>query len=225
MLDSRLSFAYELYDPCELAADIGTDHAYLPAALLSRGKCERMILTDISESALNNARKEITRKHLNDRVTLYTGDGLKPIVENCNMISVMGMGGKSIASILLEGESHLYGASLLLSAHTDLDHVRSAVSKIGYRIISEDPCFDSGRFYLFIKAKPGKEELTEKQIRTGVRLTESNSPFLKGYILRRKEVLEYKLKGLKSADSIDHEVLDRTEQDIMYYNSVLGGEI
>ena len=35
-LDPRLSLAFDLYDPCDLAADIGTDHAHLPAALHRR---------------------------------------------------------------------------------------------------------------------------------------------------------------------------------------------
>ena len=63
-LDARLSLAYDLYDPCELAADIGTDHAHLPAALLQRGRCQHMILTDLSESALKNARDTIIRCRL-----------------------------------------------------------------------------------------------------------------------------------------------------------------
>ena len=62
-LDPRLSLAFDLYDPCELAADIGTDHAHLPAALLQRGRCQHMILTDISESALENARMEMIRQY------------------------------------------------------------------------------------------------------------------------------------------------------------------
>ena len=69
-LDARLSLACNLYDPCDLAADIGTDHAHLPAALLQRGRCQHMILTDLSESALNNARSEIIRLRLADRVSL-----------------------------------------------------------------------------------------------------------------------------------------------------------
>ena len=62
MLDPRLSLAFDLYDPCDLAADIGTDHAHLPAALLQRGRCRHMILTDISKSALENARMEMIRQ-------------------------------------------------------------------------------------------------------------------------------------------------------------------
>ena len=66
-LDARLSLAFDLYDECETAADIGTDHAHLPAALLQRGRCQHMILTDLSESALNNARSEIIARRLADR--------------------------------------------------------------------------------------------------------------------------------------------------------------
>ncbi|MBP5231102.1 MAG: tRNA (adenine(22)-N(1))-methyltransferase TrmK [Clostridia bacterium] len=75
-LDPRLSLAFSLYDTCVLAADIGTDHARLPAALLKRGRCQHMVLTDISQSALENARMEIVRRHLYDRVSLRLGDGL-----------------------------------------------------------------------------------------------------------------------------------------------------
>ena len=131
-LDARLSLAFDLFDPCDLAADIGTDHAHLPAALLQRGRCQHMILTDISESALSNARREILRFRLSDRVTLRTGDGLSPLQEVCKMISVTGMGGRTIRNILLQGREKLHGASLVLSAHTDLSLIREAIRDIGY---------------------------------------------------------------------------------------------
>ena len=70
MLDERLRSAMALYDPCNLAADIGTDHARLPSALLRSGICKRMILTDISRSALDNARMEIRRHHLDSAADL-----------------------------------------------------------------------------------------------------------------------------------------------------------
>ena len=78
-LDARLSLVYDLYDPCDLAADIGTDHARLPAALLQRGRCCRMILTDISPDALENARREIIRCGLSGKADLRLGDGLSPL--------------------------------------------------------------------------------------------------------------------------------------------------
>ena len=131
MLDPRLSLAFDLYDPCDLAADIGTDHAHLPAALLQRGRCRHMILTDISKSALENARMEMIRLHLTDRVSLRLGDGLIPVSEECGVISIMGMGGRTIRDILLSGKDRLQKASLILSAHTDWHLIRSALQEIG----------------------------------------------------------------------------------------------
>ena len=104
-LDARLSLAFDLYDPCDLAADIGTDHAHLPAALLQRGRCQHMILTDLSESALSNARREISSCGLSDRVSFRCGNGLDPLKEKCAVISVTGMGGRTIRDLLLRGKA------------------------------------------------------------------------------------------------------------------------
>ena len=52
MLDERLSLAAQLYEPCALGADIGTDHALLPCYLLTHNICQEMILADVSPKAL-----------------------------------------------------------------------------------------------------------------------------------------------------------------------------
>ena len=55
MLDERLSLAAQLYEPCALGADIGTDHALLPCYLLTHNICQEMILADVSPKALLHA--------------------------------------------------------------------------------------------------------------------------------------------------------------------------
>ena len=217
-LDARLSLACELYDPCELAADIGTDHAHLPAALLQRGRCQRMILTELSESALRNAREEMIRLRLMDRVSLRLGDGLAPLAEPCGMISVTGMGGRTVRDILLSGRSRLWGASLVLSAHTDLPLIREAVCRIGYHLDREEPCFCAGRFYLVLRARPGAAELSAREIRLGGPLFESGSPQLLPYLARRRDVLQARLSGLASAGEPDDEEISLLREDIEFYD-------
>ena len=217
----RLSLACDLYDSCELAADIGTDHARLPAALLQRGRCQRMILTDISGSALNNARAEMIRRRLLDRVSLRQGDGLAPITEKCGMISVMGMGGQTIRDILLSGQERLQGASLLLSAHTDLPLIRQAVQAIGYHPDREEPCLDAGRYYLILRARPGISPMSDQEIRLGGPLFSSSSPVLRPYLSRRREVLQIQLKGLLSASCPDEALIGRVRADIAFYDRFL----
>ena len=221
LLDARLSLAYDLYDPCELAADIGTDHAHLPAALLQRGRCRHMILTDLSESALRNARDEMIRFRLTDRVTLRAGNGLEPLDEACGMISVTGMGGRTIRDILLEGKEKLQGASLVLSAHTDLPLIREAVQEIGYHLDREEPCFCAGRFYLVLRARPGAREMTPREIRLGGPRFESSSDQLIPYLSRRLDVLLDRLRGLESAESPDEEQIVQIREDAEYYREFI----
>ena len=203
-LDARLSLAYDLYDPCELAADIGTDHAHLPAALLQRGRCRHMILTDLSESALRNARDEMIRFRLTDRVTLRAGNGLEPLDEACGMISVTGMGGRTIRDMLLSGRDRLQGASLLLSAHTDLPWIREALLQLGYGLEREEPCLCAGHFYLVLRARPGGAgAFSPRQVRLGGPLFTSASPFLRPYLAWQREILAARLAGLARLQTPD----------------------
>ena len=218
-LDARLSLAFDLYDPCELAADIGTDHAHLPAALLQRGRCQHMILTDLSESALNNARNGIIACRLTDRVTFRCGNGLQPLREQCEMISVTGMGGRTIRDILLSGQDRLKGASLLLSAHTDLPLIREAVCRIGYHLDREEPCYCAGRFYLVLRARPGAADLSPREIRLGGPLFDSASDQLIPYLIRRRDVLDEKLQGLLTAEKQDESLINQVREDIAFYES------
>ncbi len=220
-LDQRLSLACELYDPCELAADIGTDHAHLPAALLQRGRCQHMILTDISESALSNARKEMIRFRLTDRVSLRAGEGLSPLSEACGMISITGMGGRTIHDILLRGRDRLQGASLILSAHTDLPLIRETVSLIGYHLDREEPCFCAGRYYLVLRARPGACSLSPREIRLGSLLFSSSSDQLIPYLARRRDVLQAQLRGLLSAENPDRALISRVQEDLCCYDDFI----
>ena len=221
-LDARLSLAYDLYDPCDLAADIGTDHAHLPAALLQRGRCQHMILTDLSESALKNARETVIRCRLSDRTDLRAGNGLQPLEEACGMISVTGMGGRTVHDILLEGMEKLKGASLVLSAHTDLPLIREAVCRIGYHLDREEPCFCAGRYYLVLRARPGACSLSPRELRLGGPLFESASPQLIPYLTRRREVLQDKLRGLVSADKPEDALIAQIREDIAFYDGFIG---
>ncbi len=219
VLDSRLSLAFDLYDPCELAADIGTDHAHLPAALIQRGRCQHMILTDISPDALKNARSEMIRFGLADRADFRIGDGLAPLQEACGVVSVTGMGGRTIRDILLFGHNRLRGAALILSAHTDLPLIRAAIRDIGYRPDREEPCLAAGRYYLVIRARPGEWCPDSREIRLGGALFRSESPMLGPYLIRRIDVLRAQLKGLQSAHTPDEELINRKTEDIRFYEN------
>ena len=96
MLDERLSLAAQLYEPCALGADIGTDHALLPCYLLTHNICQQMILADVSPKALLHAEESVRRHHLEKRAHVRLADGLDALTEPCGCVSMMGMGGETI---------------------------------------------------------------------------------------------------------------------------------
>lgn len=221
MLDERLAQGARLYEPCSLGADIGTDHALLPCYLLRSNICQRMILADVSPKALRHAQEQVDRQGLNDRVELVCADGLDALTALCGCVSIMGMGGETIARILTRGQKKLRGAVLVLSAHTDLPMVRQAILDIGYHITREELCRAAGRFYVVWRAEAGAAALSDQDVRFGPLLLKTDSPLLADYIRWRAAVLTDKLDGLRSAASPDKSAIASLEEDIRYYKSRL----
>lgn len=221
MLDERLSLAAELYIPCDLGADIGTDHGYLPCHLLETGVCRRMILADVSPKALQKAEAQVQRRGLQDRAQLVCADGLDALTEPCGCVSAMGMGGETLAGILTRGRDRLQGAALVLSAHTELHLVRQAIADIGYHITREVLCRAAGRFYVFWQAMPGETSMTAEEIRYGSLMLADDTPLLREYLVWRRNVVQAKLNGLMSAAIPDEAAIAEARQDAAFYQSRL----
>lgn len=217
VLDERLSLAASLYEPCELGADIGTDHGLLPCHLLEVGICQRMILADVSPKALRHAEAQVRARRLEGRARLACADGLDALTEPCGCVSVMGMGGETIADMLRRGRHKLYGAALVLSAHTEQPLVRQAVADIGYHLAREVLCKAAGRFYVFWRAEPGESVLSDEAIRYGGLMWDDASPLLKEYLAHRVAFTRSKLAGLRRAATPDHAAIADAQRDLDWY--------
>ena len=75
-LDSRLSAIAELFTPGGRGIDVGTDHGYLPVALVQAGKAAHFIASDLRPGPLQSARANIRENGLADRIETRLADGL-----------------------------------------------------------------------------------------------------------------------------------------------------
>ena len=221
MLDERLTLAASLYEPCEWGADIGTDHAFLPCHLMRTGVCQHMIAADVSEKALSRARANITRQGLTDRARIVLADGLDAVDRPCGCISVMGMGGETMADILRQGRDKLMGAVLVLGAHTELTLVREAIRDVGYHIVQERLCRAAGRFYVFWRAEPGAEASTPADLRYGKLLWQEDKALLLEYAAWRMRVHQERERGLLSASTPDETAIREAQADVAWYSTKL----
>lgn len=103
-LSKRIYKLAEMVRHGDSAADIGTDHGYVPMLLLKNGTSPRVIMSDISEGSLAKARETFRLCGLMDRVSdddFRVGDGLATIGPGeVDEIIIGGLGGHTIAGIM-----------------------------------------------------------------------------------------------------------------------------
>ncbi len=189
-LDNRLRSVFNLFPSCRLAADIGADHGKLALALVTQGKAERIMVTDISRDSLRKAEDLFAAHHASHLAEFLLGDGMTVLPRTPDAVSVCGMGGKTISGILENGLRRIFGAELILSPHTEIPAVRRTVYRLGYHIADERCAVASRRFYIMITAKPGQEKISEEETELGPCLyRHRDDPAVREYYLWRHKVL------------------------------------
>ena len=156
-LRPRLKAAAEMVKPGRVVADIGTDHAYLPAWLLLNGVAPYVIACDIGEMPLRNAAQTVRIYHLTGKIDLRVSDGLQNVrPEEYGAVTVCGMGGTLIAEIL-EKAALPQDVHLVLQPMTHVEDVRAWLCRNGF-VIGREVCVrDAGRVYCCMAAEPGNE--------------------------------------------------------------------
>ena len=100
-LDARLRTVASFVRQGARLADIGCDHGYLVCALARDGWIKSGLACDVNEKPLGQARREIERQSLDDKIACRLGDGLSVVDEGeVDDIVIAGMGGETIAEIL-----------------------------------------------------------------------------------------------------------------------------
>ena len=93
-LTDRLLKIASLVDKDKRLADIGTDHGYIPVYLLNKNTIQYAILGDVNKGPLDNARSEVMRNNLIDKVDLRLGSGIEVLKQNeVDEVIIAGMGG------------------------------------------------------------------------------------------------------------------------------------
>lgn len=140
-----------------IAADIGTDHAYIPIELIKTGRAKRVIACDINTGPVRIAAANIEKHGLSDKIQTAVGPGLSPpAVDSADTIIIAGMGGKLIRDILADDLKKAQKADLLvlqpMNSQSDLRHF---LFDNGFCIISEDMAAEDNKVYNIISARTG----------------------------------------------------------------------
>ena len=130
---------------CRLT-DVGTDHGYLPVALLQQGRIAAAIASDIGVEPLEHARRTAMQYGV-DGMDFRLCAGLSGIApEETDVIVIAGMGGETIISILQDAPWTADGQHrLLLQPMTKAAALRHWLADNGYTFTDEHLVEDKGR--------------------------------------------------------------------------------
>lgn len=154
-LDERLNSCAEYVRNNSVVADIGTDHAYLPAALLLSGRIKKAIGCDINEKPLESAKQTVLKYNLSDKISLRLCNGLQGVnADEFDDLVIAGMGGEMIISILSDAE-YIKNSKyrLILQPMSKAHLLRKFLCESGFCIIDETASVSSGKVYTVICAQ------------------------------------------------------------------------
>ena len=151
-LSPRLQMVADFVPPCACAADIGTDHGYLPVWLLQNGVVQTAIAADIHVGPLANARKSAAAYDLEERVRFVQADGLQfPDAQAADVITIAGMGGETICAILTATPWLRQGKRLVLQPQNKVQELTDWLWHNGFTIEDAALCRDAGKRYLALR--------------------------------------------------------------------------
>ena len=230
-IDKRLLCCAEMVRTGSIAADIGSDHAYLPIYLVKQGICPSAIASDINEGPVNRARLNVAVSGLSKKITVLMADGLDAAAKLApSDIIIAGMGGELIRDII-DASEYVKDPDirLILQPMTMPEVLRGYLAESGFDIIEERVCVAADKCYQVISAHyDGKKRefdfvtllLGEKNIeRMKVSPTEEDAEMLK----RTAMAVERRIEGRKMSQTPDVCAIKRDEELVAFCKKLLSG--
>lgn len=230
-LSKRLEVVSHWVRSGEWLADIGTDHAQLPIAVVQRGLVPGAIAGEIVDGPYLNAKKAIEANHLADQIKLFQGDGLQilqSLPANCHLgtITICGMGGHLTKKILNDAKRQATlprRSRLVLQPNNHEYDLREWLADSNYHIIGEEIIKEKGIIYEVIVAETIQKisNYSQEELKLGPCLLKERSPlFIEKWMARRNHLKQI-LRQMKKSSSVSADKVYIIEQEIENIEEIL----
>lgn len=195
-LSPRLRLAADLAPAGARLADVGTDHAYLPACLLLEGKIPFAIASDLRAGPLARARETAEAYGCGEKMDFRLCDGLSGIrPEEVDGVVIAGMGGETVADILAAApwvrEKKL---PLVLQPMSSMPELRRWLQGHGWSITQERLAREGETLYVVLAAEAGEDApMTPGELWAG---RQSRDPLRGAWLARLLDKLDRALAGM-----------------------------
>ena len=152
-LSKRLETISNMVSLSNVVADIGSDHALLPIALVLSGKVTRAYASEVNEGPYEMSVKNIEKYNLQNYIIPVLSDGISELEADVNCITICGMGGNLIADILNSNKDKLSRVNeIIIQPNNNEETARIWLVNNGYDIEDEAIVYEDDVYYEVIKA-------------------------------------------------------------------------
>ncbi len=204
-LSKRLELVASFVQEGSRVADVGTDHGYVPIALVERRTAIKAIAMDLREGPLMRAKTHIREAGLEDCIETRLSDGLTALrTGEADTVIIAGMGGELVIHILEQGRPLWEETKrFILSPQSDLEAVRRYLGNSGFVTEQESMTEDEGKYYTVMAVRRkkaeenGKTGADEGELRYGRLLIEKKDPVLAAFLKKEEKRIESVLKKIE----------------------------
>ncbi|QQC35203.1 tRNA (adenine-N(1))-methyltransferase [Streptococcus oralis] len=217
MISKRLELVASFVPQGAVLLDVGSDHAYLPIDLVERGKIKSAIAGEVVEGPYQSAVKNVEAHGLKEKIQVRLANGLAAFEEadQVSVITIAGMGGRLIATILEEGLDKLVNVErLILQPNNREDDLRIWLQEHGFQIVAESILEEAGKFYEILVVEAGQMKLSASDVRFGPFLSKEVSPVFVKKWQKEAVKLEFALGQIPEKNLEERQVLAHKIQAI-----------
>lgn len=207
-------------------ADVGTDHGYIPIALMEKHRIMGAVAMDINEGPLARAKEHIAKAGLEEYIQTRLSDGVQELKEQeADSILIAGMGGELVVHILSEGEEVCAAAAeLILQPQSEIRKVREFLREHNYKIVDEDMVCEDGKYYPMMRVVHVETDQSWSKMNAASRtacdiygplLLRNGHPVLRRFLVRQHRQLTeliQKLGRQKQTEAIRKRVSELQEE-------------
>ncbi len=217
MISKRLELVASFVTQGSILLDVGSDHAYLPIELVERGQIEAAIAGEVVVGPYQSAVKNVEAHGLGEKIQVRLANGLAAFEEadQVSVITIAGMGGRLIATILEEGLDKLGNVKrLILQPNNREDDLRIWLQDHGFQIVAESILEEAGKFYEILVVEAGEMYLSASDLRFGPFLSKEISPVFVQKWQKEASKLEFALSQIPEKNLAERQVLAHKIQAI-----------